>query len=138
MSEVNQGPISTGVDIFELDDLSVATDSGWRELEEARVAALKQDFKENKYGTGNFSKPTVIVSASSPEGHDELLKSAIDGNILLDNGVATIQTLKELKVVPNLTGCDKTLDSTMSINKNIILQNWACPLWKLSPDPVAA
>jgi len=105
VSEVNLGPITTGTHIYPLEDLSVAQDSGWRDLQVGRVEALKVDFKDNKYGTCNFSKPSVVISSSSPEGHDEEIKSDIDGLTRLDNGKSTIQALKELKVALNFLSC---------------------------------
>ena len=105
MSEANLGPITTGTTIYELDDISVATDSGWREIEVLRVEALKVDFMAGKYGTGNFCKPSVCISGSSPESHDLELRSDLDGGVRLDNGKSTIKTLKDLKVALNFTSC---------------------------------
>ena len=107
VSEVNLGPVTTGTRIYPLEDLSVAQDSGWRDLQDVRVEALKVDFKDNKYGTGNFCKPSVIISSSSPAEHDEEVKSDIDGLVKLDNGKSTIQTLKHLKVALNFMSCPR-------------------------------
>jgi len=104
-TEVNLGPVTTGVETYPLGELSVAQDSGWRDLEVVRVDALKVDFKANKYGTGNFSKPSVLISSSSPEGSDEEVKSDQDGLTKLDNGKSTIKALKDLKVVLNFMSC---------------------------------
>jgi hypothetical protein len=88
-----------------VDDLSVAADSGWHELDGVRVDALKVDFRNGKYGTGNFSKPSVQISSSSPEGNDEEVKSDIDGLTRLDNGKSTIKALRDLKVALNFMSC---------------------------------
>ena len=105
VSEVNLGPVTTGVEIYPLLELSLATDSGWRERDDVRVEALKIDFKANKYGTGNFAKPSVIISSTSPEGKDEELISDIDGKVKMDNGKSTISALKALKVALNFMSC---------------------------------
>ena len=83
----------------------MATDSGWRPIENLRVEALKVDFMGNKYGTGNFCKPSVCISGSSPESHDLELRSDLDGGVRLDNGKSTIKALKDLKVALNFTSC---------------------------------
>jgi len=105
ISQVNLGPITTGIESYPVDDLSMATDSGWRELDDVRVDALKVDFRNGKYGTGNFSKPSVQISSSSPEGNDEEVKSDIDGLTRLDNGKSTIKALRDLKVALNFMSC---------------------------------
>ena len=105
MSEANLGPTTTGTSTYDLDDISVATDSGWREIELLRVEALTVDFMAGKYGTGNFCKPSVIISGSSPENHDTELRSDLDGCVRLDNGKSTIKTLKDLKVALHFTSC---------------------------------
>ena len=102
---MNLGPITTGTKTYDLSDLSLAGDSSWRELDEARVKALKVDFKACKYGTGNFAKPSVVINSSSAEGHDEEKLSDIDGQIMLDNGKSTIYSLWDLKVALNFTSC---------------------------------
>lgn len=105
LSEVNLGPVTTGTKTYPLVDFSRASDNGWRPLQEVRVEALKKDFKANKYGTGNFSKPSVVISSSSAGGADEEMVSDIDGGVLLDNGQSTIKALLELKVALQSTSC---------------------------------
>ena len=137
VSEVNLGPITTGIESYPLEELSVAQDSSWREYDKVRVDALKIDFKAGKYGVGNFSKPSVLISSSSPEGNNEEAKSDVDGLVKLDNGKSTIIALKDLKVALNFTSCPISLNSTTIANKSVILRNWVCLVWKLFPDPVA-
>ena len=86
-------------------DLSLASDSGWRAVDVERKESLKKDFKDNKYGTGNFSKPSVVISSSSAEGKDEEKLSDIDGKGVLDNGKSTIGALRDLKAALNFTSC---------------------------------
>ena len=105
VSEVNMGPVSTGIKWYLLGDLSVASDSGWREADDDRVDAHKGDFRACKYGTGNYGKPSVHISSSSPEGKDEEMMSDIDGLVKLDNGKSTIKALKDLKVALNCMSC---------------------------------
>lgn len=105
VSEVNLGPVTTGIKTYPVEELSVAQDSGWREREDTRVEALKVDFKANKYGTGNFAKPSVHISSSSPEGRDEEVMSDQDGLVKLDNGKSTIKALRDLKVALNFMSC---------------------------------
>ena len=135
VSEVNLGPVTTGIVIFPLGELSVAKDSSWREKDQMRVDALKIDFKDGKYGVGNFSKPSVLISTTSPEGNDEAVKSDVDGLVRLDNGKSTIIALKEMQVALNFTSCPISLNSTTIANKSVILRNWVCLVWKLFPDP---
>ena len=137
VSEVNLGPVTTGIVIYPLGELSVAQDSSWRGFDEVRVDALKVDFKAGKYGVGNFSKPSVLISACSPEGKDEAVISDIDGLVKLDNGKSTIKALKDMKVAINFTSCPISLNCTIIANKSVILRNWVCLVWKLFPDPVA-
>ena len=137
VSEVNFGPVTTGIVIYPLDELSVANDSSWRAFDKVRVDALKIDFKAGKYGVGNFSKPSVLMSSSNKEGNDEEAKSDVDGLMKLDNGKSTIIALKDLKVALNFTSCPISLNCTIIANKSVIHRNWVCLVWKLFPDPVA-
>jgi len=105
VGEVNLGPVSTGIVWYLLGDLSVASDSGWREADDDRVDAHKSDFRACKYGTANYGKPSVHISSSSPEGKDEEMMSDIDGLVKLDNGKSTIKALKDLKVALNCMSC---------------------------------
>ena len=46
--------------VFDVDELSCAQDSGWRELDEQRVEELTQAFKQGEFGQTTLSAPTAL------------------------------------------------------------------------------
>jgi len=98
---VNLGPTTTGTEVYAVDEISVAADSGFRKADEHRVSCLLEDFKGLKYGTGNFCKPSVQESSTT----EDKVISAVDGLVVLDNGKSTITALRRLKAALNAMSC---------------------------------
>ena len=83
--------------VFDVDDLSCAFDSGWRELDEQRVAELTQAFKQGDFGQTTLSAPTALGGRKKDSEEMKLLESSVDGKYRLNNGKSTIAALQQLK-----------------------------------------
>ena len=75
-----------------LDELSIAEDSGWRELDSERVAELADLFRAGDYGATTLAAPSVLFGENQ-----QYLQSQVDGRIRLNNGLSTIAALKLLE-----------------------------------------
>jgi len=85
-----------GSKVYNISDLSIATDSGWRGVDKHRIGLLIEDFKDGKYGTNVLGKPSTVVKPA-PDNKFEEVTSLLDGKFLLDNGKSTISALRKLK-----------------------------------------
>jgi hypothetical protein len=90
-----------GCQVYTMDDISMASDSGWRGKDEMRTASLVEDVQAGKYGAGNFCSPSLLMSSTT----DEPILSSLDGKAVLDNGKSTISALMRLKATLNFTSC---------------------------------
>lgn len=86
----NLAPETIDTKIISLDDISIAEDSGWRELDAERVTELVDSFRKGEYGHGILTIPSVLSF------QDVLKKSSTDGRLLLNNGKSTVAALKKL------------------------------------------
>jgi hypothetical protein len=87
----DQSPSVIDTRRFKLDDLSVGTDSGWREYDADRIEELVTAFKAGDYGATTLAIPSVLATP----GHD-LQTSREDGRYRLNNGKSTVAALKML------------------------------------------
>ena len=78
---------------LKLDELSVAEDSGWRDLDTERVAELADLFRAGDYGATTLAAPSVFFGENG-----KYLQSKEDGRIRLNNGLSTIAALKLLEI----------------------------------------
>ena len=74
--------------IIKLEEISVASDSGWREFDQRRVAELVATFEQGEYKQNIMSKPAVLSFSGRPV-------LASDGLRKLADGKHTIMALKE-------------------------------------------
>ena len=73
-----------------IEDVSLAEDSGWREIDQARVAELRQSFEGGQYGMNLLKKPSLLQeSGQRLTCKDTLLKLA--------DGKHTFQALSDIK-----------------------------------------
>ena len=95
--------------VFDVNDLSCAADSGWRELCEHRVAELTQLFKQGDFGQTTLSAPSALCGPDK-----QPLESTVDGKIRLNNGKSTIAALQKLKAERAAALADTLAGSTDS------------------------
>ena len=74
-----------------LRDLSVAEDSGWREIDSERVIELTNTILEGGWGATSLKGPSLIADDSG-----RLLNSTTDGRIILFDGKHLVQALQNL------------------------------------------
>ena len=83
-------PQTLGDIVVDLAEISVDQDSGWRDLNDARVSELKACFERGEYGQNLLRKPSVLQFAGGK------LKCK-DGLLRLADGKNTVRALQELK-----------------------------------------
>jgi hypothetical protein len=72
--------------------ISSSNGSGWQDLEESRITELIASFKGGQYGgMGVLTIPSVRLNQNKTP-----MLSAIDGQILLNNGKSTVALLKHM------------------------------------------
>ncbi len=76
---------------IKLDDISIAEDSGWRELDEERIQELTVAFKN-----GEFGQTTLGCASVTADQQDKLKTSRHDGRYRLSNGKSTVAALQAL------------------------------------------
>ena len=70
-----------------VDEISVASDAGWRDADEAWIAELLQTFYSGSYGYAVLTPPSVLQDAFS----------TVDSKMLLVDGKAVVTALQRLK-----------------------------------------
>ena len=83
-------PRTIGDITLSLEDISIADDSGWRPIDDTRVAELKNAFLRGEYGQNLLRKPSVLLSNNVPV-------MSRDGLRRLADGKHTVAALQELQ-----------------------------------------
>ena len=79
-----------GTETVALDSLSIAEDSGWRQLDEERVKELEAAFLEGGYGSTTLAGPSIVYDQGNP-------LVASDGGSVIYNGKHCIAALKRVR-----------------------------------------
>ena len=85
------GPMTVDTVRLPVLDISIAADSGWRELDQEDVDRLTRLFREGDYGVGILTIPSVQVDFQK-----KMKESVADGRALLNNGKSTVAALQQL------------------------------------------
>jgi hypothetical protein len=83
--------VAAGIQV-KLEDISTDTAfSGWREIDEERIAELKGEFRAGRYGLNIFRNPRLLKECTG-------LNSMMDpsGKVLVDDGLSTAMALSSL------------------------------------------
>ena len=89
-AELNVAPEVFDTKRLLLKEVSLAEDSGWRDLDEDRVRELVSNFKDGAYLLVIMQSPAVLCVDDKPA------VSSVDGKLVLCNGKSTIAALAQL------------------------------------------
>ena len=89
-AELNVAPEVFDTKRLLLKEVSLAEDSGWRDLDEDRVRELVSNFKDGAYLLVIMQSPAVLCVDSKPA------VSSVDGKYVLCNGKSTMAALVHL------------------------------------------
>ena len=80
-----------GTERIPLEEISVADDSGWRELAQGHVAELRATILNGDYGSTTLAKPSLLVDQA-----DKIVLSGVDGCYVINNGKHFVAALQQL------------------------------------------
>ena len=100
-------PVAHGSEKIAIEDVDLTSESGWRELNPARVSDLLKEWKDGNYGLCIMKEPSIRCVNGKP-------KMSKEGKLLLADGKHKFKSLCEAK---ELYGGDSSDE-----------QNWTAPL----------
>ncbi len=77
--------------VQKVSEISVAVDSGWRDVDEERVTELENIILDGSYGSTSLAAPTLIAE------NGRVLVSTVDGGLCLNNGKQMIAALRRVE-----------------------------------------
>ena len=77
--------------LVNVDDISIADDSGWRDFDPADCEQIDADLRADKYGQTQLAPPSLVTVAHADQ-------TASDGLLLLNNGKKMISVMKLISI----------------------------------------
>ena len=76
--------------LLDVDDISIADDSSWRDLDAADCELIEADLRDAKYGQTQLAPPSIVTVGRAEQ-------VASDGLLRLNNGKKMIFVMQKLK-----------------------------------------
>ena len=86
----HEGPQFLTSTVVKLCEISVANDSGWRDIDDARVQELEAVILDGSYGATSLAGPSLLAEDGKP------MHSTTDGGYILNNGKQIAHALQHI------------------------------------------